>query len=80
MTKLASFTFTCLIVTLMILIAHANDEKYSNKYDHIDVDAVLTNFRLRTQYVRCLINTSPCNMGSSRFLKGKSSLYFNLND
>lgn len=74
MTKLASCTFACLVVTWIVLVVHAEEEKYSSKYDHIDVNAVLANPRLRNQYVRCLINTSPCTTGSSRFLKG--NLFF----
>lgn len=74
MTRLAGCTFACLVVTLVVLIAHAEDEKYSNKYDYIDANEVLANSRLRNQYVGCLINTSPCTTGSARFLKG--NLYF----
>lgn len=70
MTKLAIFTFTCLVVTCIVLIAHAADEKYSSKYDNVDVDAILTNSRLRNQYVSCIIGTSPCRTGAARFLKG----------
>ncbi|EFN64584.1 Putative odorant-binding protein A10 [Camponotus floridanus] len=69
MTRLASCTFACLVATLAVLIAHAENEKYSSKYDHIDVNEVLANSHLRNQYVRCLINISPCTMGSARFLK-----------
>lgn len=79
MTKLASCTFACLVMTLAVLIAHAEDEKYSSKYDHIDINEVLANSRLRNQYVRCLINISPCTTGSARFLKGNLHFFFNLN-
>ncbi|KAM0728452.1 putative odorant-binding protein A10 [Formica fusca] len=71
MIKLAICTFSCLIVTCIVLVAHAADEKYSTKYDNIDVDAVLANPRLRNQYVSCVMGTSACITGSARFLKEK---------
>lgn len=77
MTKLASFAFACLVATWIVLVAHAEEEKYSSKYDHIDVDAVLNNSRLRNQYVKCLLNISPCNTGASLFLKGNFYFFFN---
>ncbi|KAL6444087.1 hypothetical protein ACFW04_001794 [Cataglyphis niger] len=71
MIKLTICTFACLIVTCIVLVAYAADEKYSNKYDDINVKAVLDNPRSRNQYVGCLMNTSPCITGSARFLKEK---------
>lgn len=56
-------------MTCIILNAHAADQKYSDRYDHIDIDAVLANSRMRNQYIHCLFGTSPCRTGSERFLK-----------
>lgn len=33
---------------------------YESKYDNIDLDKVLANDRLRTNYVKCLLNEGPC--------------------
>ncbi|XP_072753956.1 putative odorant-binding protein A10 [Anoplolepis gracilipes] len=52
-------------------IKDTKQEKYSSKYDHIDVNAVLANSRLRNQYINCLNGSAPCNTGASRFLKEK---------
>lgn len=84
MIKLTICTFACLVVTCIVLVAHAADEKYSNKYDDIDIKAVLDNPRSRNQYLGCITDTSPCITGSARYLKGVNSplffsLFFNLN-
>lgn len=70
MIKLTICTFACIM-----LIAHAADEKYSNKYDHIDIKAILDNPRSRNQYLGCIMDTSPCITGAARFLKGNFPLF-----
>lgn len=45
---------------------------YDNKFDDIDVDEILINDRLRNQYYKCLIGSSPCITPDAIFLKGKS--------
>jgi len=63
-----------LICGLLLTYSTAN-ERYSSKYDDVNVDEVLANPRLRNQYVSCLVNTSPCVTGAARFLKGNYSFF-----
>ncbi|CAD7091999.1 unnamed protein product [Hermetia illucens] len=35
-------------------------QQYTQKYDNIDVDSVLSNDRIRSNYVKCLLETGPC--------------------
>ncbi|EZA59553.1 ObirCsp9 [Ooceraea biroi] len=59
-----------LICGLLLTYSMA-EERYSSKYDDIDIDAILANPRLRNQYVSCMLNTSPCVTAAARFLKEK---------
>ncbi|EDW09781.1 ejaculatory bulb-specific protein 3 [Drosophila mojavensis] len=38
----------------------AADEKYTTKYDNIDVDEILRSDRLFTNYFKCLVDTGKC--------------------
>lgn len=48
-----------LILTLLIALAFAA-EKYSGKYDDVDVDRILQNNRVLNNYVRCMLDEGPC--------------------
>ncbi|XP_011635423.1 ejaculatory bulb-specific protein 3 [Pogonomyrmex barbatus] len=47
-----------LLASLMTLVV-AN-EKYTRKYDDVDVDKILQNNRVLTNYIRCLMDEGPC--------------------
>ncbi|EFN75779.1 ejaculatory bulb-specific protein 3 [Harpegnathos saltator] len=50
-----------LLVSLVSLIALAvAAEKYPEKYDNVDVDRILQNNRVLTNYIRCLMDEGPC--------------------
>jgi len=34
--------------------------QYTNKFDNVDVDSVLTNNRILTNYIKCLMDKGPC--------------------
>ncbi|KAJ8683614.1 hypothetical protein QAD02_019406 [Eretmocerus hayati] len=51
----------------------AKGEKYSNQYDNIDVDKILENVRLRTQYHKCLLRTGPCNTNDMKYFRDNIS-------
>lgn len=63
-----------LVAASLALCVSAEDEKYSDKYDDIDVDEVLANPRLRTQYLKCFLGTGPCSSPVALFLKGMRKL------
>nr|UYB94428.1 chemosensory protein 4 [Lytta caraganae] len=53
-------------VVLIILLFYINNnsakvQKYTNKYDNIDVDRILASKRLLMAYVNCLLDKGPCS-------------------
>ncbi|XP_068083770.1 ejaculatory bulb-specific protein 3-like [Anabrus simplex] len=48
--------FVC--VVLAVAASVLADEKYSDKYDNVDLDEILTNDRLLTKYKDCLVSNS----------------------
>lgn len=61
-----------LIITITITIA--TYEKYTAKYDNINIDEVLTSERLLQSYVNCLVNEGPCTSDGLE-LKSMISIY-----
>ncbi|XP_076765717.1 chemosensory protein 1 [Xylocopa sonorina] len=57
-----------LLATLMIVFA--DEEKYTSKYDYINVDEVLANPKLRNQYFDCFMESGPCSTPDAKFFKG----------
>ncbi|XP_046418790.1 ejaculatory bulb-specific protein 3-like [Neodiprion virginianus] len=46
-----------IFLTLFTLVFANN---YSSKYDNVDVDRILSNDRILTNYIRCLMEEGPC--------------------
>ncbi|KAH8253605.1 hypothetical protein KR032_006222 [Drosophila birchii] len=51
-----------MIMALLVLglVLVAAEEKYTTKYDNIDVDEILKSDRLFNNYFKCLIDTGKC--------------------
>lgn len=64
--------FTMLSV-ILITLTIALDEKYTTKYDNIDIDSLLKNERLLQKYVHCLLDLVACTVDG---LELKSKLRF----
>lgn len=63
-----------LFISLASLIAMAvAAEKYSGKYDDMDVDRILQNNRVLTNYIRCLMDEGPCT-AEGRELRSKYAI------
>jgi len=52
----------------MILVVAT--EKYTGKYDDVDVDKILQNNRVLNNYIRCLLDEGPCT-AEGRELRSK---------
>jgi hypothetical protein len=53
----------CILVSALVLTEAARDrreEKYTTRYDNIDVDSILKNDRLLQNYVKCLLDKGRC--------------------
>jgi hypothetical protein len=63
-----------LIVVLWCLLtlgyAVASADKYSSRYDNIDIDAILRNNRALNAFVKCILEKGPCSP-EGRELKSK---------
>ncbi|XP_016843424.1 uncharacterized protein LOC100113667 [Nasonia vitripennis] len=67
-----SLSFVALFAVCLVAAAVAEEEEtYTDKYDHLDVDAVLANDRLRNQYYKCILDTGPCVTPDAIFFKDK---------
>ncbi|KAI8420344.1 hypothetical protein MSG28_008867 [Choristoneura fumiferana] len=51
--------FVAIAVTFFA-IAMAQDEKYTDKYDYLNIDEMLGNKRLITAYIKCVLEKGKC--------------------
>ena len=73
--KLISAVIFCAFVVQVVLSA---DNKYTTKYDNVDVDKILNNDRVLTNYIKCLMDEGPCT-SEGRELKSEYLQCFKLN-
>lgn len=59
-----------LVLCLVAAAVLADDDKYTSKYDNIDLDEILSNKRLLTAYVNCVMERGKCSP-EGKELKGK---------
>lgn len=61
----------CGIVLVALLVCSAlAEDKYTNKFDNFDIDKVLSNHRILTSYIKCLLDEGTCT-NEGRELKSK---------
>ncbi|XP_014255493.1 ejaculatory bulb-specific protein 3-like [Cimex lectularius] len=48
------------VILLCLFGAVLSAEVYTSKYDNIDVDKILSNDRILTQYIKCLMEEGNC--------------------
>ncbi|KAJ8928809.1 hypothetical protein NQ314_018575, partial [Rhamnusium bicolor] len=59
-----------LFVVVLCGIAYARpDEKYTTKYDNVDLDEIIKNDRLMRNYVDCLLGTKKCTKDGEELKK-----------
>ncbi|XP_011296666.1 ejaculatory bulb-specific protein 3 [Fopius arisanus] len=58
-----------IFMALVLCSAVIADEKYSDKYDYIDVDGILANPRQRDSYYACFAGTGPCKTAAAKFFR-----------
>ncbi|CAK9811167.1 Ejaculatory bulb-specific protein 3 [Anthophora plagiata] len=64
------FLIFMLFAIFAIMFAE-EEEKYTSKYDDIDIDAILANTKLRNQYLNCFLETGPCATADAKYFKEK---------
>ncbi|XP_047356839.1 ejaculatory bulb-specific protein 3-like [Vespa velutina] len=48
------------LIMLALVTVVVGVEKYSTKYDDVDVDKILRNDRVLTNYIRCMLDEGSC--------------------
>ncbi|XP_062548465.1 ejaculatory bulb-specific protein 3-like [Armigeres subalbatus] len=49
-----------IVLGVAALMATASAQKYTDKFDNINVDQVLSNDRILNNYLKCLLEKGPC--------------------
>ena len=50
----------CLLLLALAVIASVTADKYPSKYDDVDVDRILQNGRVLSNYIKCMLDEGPC--------------------
>ncbi|EFN72617.1 Putative odorant-binding protein A10 [Camponotus floridanus] len=64
---MARLICTIAIISIALMCVLAEEEKYEDKYDDIDVHEILQNAKLREQYYKCFMVTGPCVTADAKF-------------
>lgn len=65
------FVFALILLSGLLAVAFAAD-KYTTKYDNVDLDEILNNKRLLKNYVNCLLEKGNCTPDGQEL---KSEIY-----
>jgi hypothetical protein len=63
-------TLLLLLLLVAVMAAGEKPKGYSTKYDNVDVDRILSNGRILTNYIKCIMDEGPCTP-EGRELKSK---------
>nr|XP_023025546.1 ejaculatory bulb-specific protein 3-like [Leptinotarsa decemlineata] len=59
----------CVLFTFCVFVNARPDEKYTTKYDNVDLDAIIKNDRLLRNYVDCLLSKKNCTKDGEELKK-----------
>jgi hypothetical protein len=48
------------VLLFAVLSAADKPKTYTTKYDNVDVDSILSNNRILTNYIKCMLDEGPC--------------------
>lgn len=65
------------VLLLLVVACVLAEDKYTTKYDNVDLDSILTSDRLLKNYVNCLLDKGSCTPDGKE-LKGElySTYYY----
>nr|APC94294.1 chemosensory protein 1 [Pyrrhalta aenescens] len=63
------FVLVFVVLGVIAVTARPEDDKYTTKYDNINIDELIQNDRLLRNYVDCLLGTKPCNKDGEELKK-----------
>lgn len=64
----------CVLALVAIVAARPETDKYTDRYDNIDIDEILSNRRLLTPYIKCILDQGKCS-AEGKELKCKCTKY-----
>nr|AMA98182.1 chemosensory protein [Blattella germanica] len=67
-----TLAIACLLVVAVTLAECARirrDDKYTTRYDNINIDEILSNDRVLKNYIKCLLDQGPCTAEGSELKK-----------
>nr|ALR72517.1 chemosensory protein 3 [Colaphellus bowringi] len=59
----------CVLVALLVFADARPEDKYTTKYDKVDLDAILQNERLLRSYIDCLLDKKKCSKDGEELKK-----------
>lgn len=67
---------SCIVfIAIALTCVLADEEKYSDQYDDIDVNSIFATEKLQVQYYKCFMDQGPCKTAPMRFFKGIAFIY-----
>jgi hypothetical protein len=49
-----------MVLIVAALCAAEKPKTYTTKYDNVDIDSILSNSRILSNYIKCLLDEGPC--------------------
>lgn len=49
-----------LVFSILVAVSYSDDEKYTTKYDNIDLEQILNSDRLLKNYFECVMERGKC--------------------
>lgn len=65
----------CIVLFGLLALALA-EEKYTSKWDNIDLDQILKNDRLLNNYIDCVLEKGSCTPDGSELKSNEKFIYF----
>lgn len=66
---MARLGIVVVIIAIALMCTYAQEKLYDDKFDDLDVIAILNNERLREQYYKCFMEQAPCVTEDTKFFK-----------
>lgn len=60
----------CVLFFAAMALARPNDDHYTDRYDNVDLDEILSNKRLLLPYIKCMLDQGKCTPDAKE-LKGR---------
>lgn len=73
-----SFILAVFVIVACTAVSLADDEKYTSKYDNVDIDKILENDRLLKNYIACVDGSGKCTPDGEELKSEYRQFLYNL--